>query len=607
MRKILYLLIVVFIPFVFMSCLQNDLQDIQNQVDELEKRTQQLEENQEAYIELLQAYENKLHINDVIYTQNGTTLIMSDNSQIFIPSTDAFTPYIGVNDNWWINGEDTGVAVTGEDGSTPEIGSDGYWYINDENTGIKATGDQGDSPYIGANGNWWIEDHDTNVKASGQDGMSPEIGINGNWWIGDVDTQVPATGQDGATPEIGENGNWWINGEDTNISATGQDGVTPEIGENGNWWINGEDTSIKATAPYIISIDYVDDLMFFYFSDGTSLSIEVNDSGLYVKDGLYKIDYLYFDFYAPSTFYEEVLIENGLPKFRSTHYNYANYDGSELKMNETEESYILYGDLISYYNEYINPYLGNYPTYLGDTAKAVQRELRITKSNEIVGYTYYPDINNFTIEIPETPKEVYHTARTGYYTSMDGKEEVYFSPNVIEIRQIYQMYNDSNERIYIDTVKNASFNKDGSLSFSKGNLYLNRYSGNMLLSFYNYDSVYFDLNKNEFTIKPYELIDEIKNAQNLEYWEPIKITGDPLVAVVMGNDGSTSTPQYGTAYYNEIPVFIQTWNYMSGFTGYLEVKIYDCNGSYLGKESVSNMNYNKMLTENYIAIPYCMD
>lgn len=202
--------------------------------------------------------------------------------------TDGYTPIIGANGNWYINGDDTGMPAIGKngengvDGITPQIGGDGYWWIGDENTGVPVTGKDGKpgingvTPIIGTNGNWFIDGVDTGVKAigidgqdgkdgldgqDGEDGVTPLIGWNGNWFIDGVDTGVPAEGKngkdgldgidgvDGVTPHVGTNGNWWFGTTDTGVKAEGIDGIdgnTPSIGENGNWFINGLDSGIQA-------------------------------------------------------------------------------------------------------------------------------------------------------------------------------------------------------------------------------------------------------------------------------------------------------------------------------------------------------------------------
>lgn len=49
-------------------------------------------------------------------------------------------------------------------------------------------GEKGNSPYIGVNNNWWIDGVDTGKTALGKDGQTPYVGNNGNWWLGNYDT-----------------------------------------------------------------------------------------------------------------------------------------------------------------------------------------------------------------------------------------------------------------------------------------------------------------------------------------------------------------------------------------------------------------------------------
>lgn len=54
-----------------------------------------------------------------------------------------YTPLIGDNGNWQINGEDTEKPSRGEQGYTPIIGDNGNWYINGEDTGKPSRGETG--------------------------------------------------------------------------------------------------------------------------------------------------------------------------------------------------------------------------------------------------------------------------------------------------------------------------------------------------------------------------------------------------------------------------------------------------------------------------------
>jgi hypothetical protein len=53
------------------------------------------------------------------------------------------TPVV-TNGNWYINGQDTGIAARGE---SPSI-KDGYWYVGNDFTGVSAIGDGAEFAYF---------------------------------------------------------------------------------------------------------------------------------------------------------------------------------------------------------------------------------------------------------------------------------------------------------------------------------------------------------------------------------------------------------------------------------------------------------------------------
>ena len=120
----------------------------------------------------------------------------------------------------------------GEDGVSPtvEIGENGNWYIDGEDTGIAAEGPQGPQGEQGTQGE------------TGSQGPQGETGPQG------PEGEQGPQGEAGDTPYIGENGNWWVDGKDTGTAAQGPqgEGSTIEIGANGNWWIDGVDSGVSA-------------------------------------------------------------------------------------------------------------------------------------------------------------------------------------------------------------------------------------------------------------------------------------------------------------------------------------------------------------------------
>jgi len=70
--------------------------------------------------------------------------------------------------------------INGENGYTPTIGQNKHWWINGVDTGIVAEGQNGDdglTPFIGQNGNWWIGATDTGVSASGGGSYTPDFDL----------------------------------------------------------------------------------------------------------------------------------------------------------------------------------------------------------------------------------------------------------------------------------------------------------------------------------------------------------------------------------------------------------------------------------------------
>ena len=205
-------------------------------------------------------------VDSVLYTWNGINWVREDlKGKPGSSGKDGSTPYIGYNDNWWVDGEDLGIKAKGEDGNTPYI-KNNTWWIGSQDTGIVAHGKDGAIPTI-KNGTWWIDGTDTGVKAVGEDGTSVKILgskespedlpqdaetgdgflIDGELWIWNGekwDNVGRIQGEDGKTPYI-KNGTWWVGTEDTGIKAIGQDGSTPEI-IDGYWWIKGQNTWVIA-------------------------------------------------------------------------------------------------------------------------------------------------------------------------------------------------------------------------------------------------------------------------------------------------------------------------------------------------------------------------
>lgn len=177
--------------------------------------------------------------------KDGFTPVIGDNGNWFINGEDTGKPSRGANGQdgktptvaigpgpdyyWIIDGVVTNITAKGENGRDGNDGKDGK---------------DGFTPVIGDNGNWFIDGQDTGKPSV----IIPVIGPgpNYNWFINGQDTGMPSRGKDGEdgkdglTPEIGDNGNWWIDGKDTGKPSV----IIPVIGDGPNyhWFIDGVDT-----------------------------------------------------------------------------------------------------------------------------------------------------------------------------------------------------------------------------------------------------------------------------------------------------------------------------------------------------------------------------
>lgn len=159
---------------------------------------------------------------------------------------------IGANDNWFVDGIDTGVKAKGEKGDTGSGFNTTRQYssvsdmmadtnpANDSEIVVVVLGDVGNfymrlSSYIDPEGvtNGYLpigsaQDIST-IKGDpgkdGKDGLTPHIdSATKHWFIGTTDTGILAEGKNGITPSIGANNNWFIGSTDTGVLAKGQDG-----------------------------------------------------------------------------------------------------------------------------------------------------------------------------------------------------------------------------------------------------------------------------------------------------------------------------------------------------------------------------------------------
>ena len=195
---------------------------------------------------------------------------------------------IEANDNWFVDGIDTGIKAKGEKGDTGSGFNTTRQYssvsdmvadtnpANDSEIVVVVLGDVGNfymrlSSYVDPDGitNGYLpigsaQDIST-IKGEpgkdGTDGITPHIdSATKHWFLGTTDTGIKAEGadgtdgEDGVTPHIDSvTKHWMIGSQDTSIIAEGQDGkdgvdgITPHIdATTKHWFIGDTDTGILA-------------------------------------------------------------------------------------------------------------------------------------------------------------------------------------------------------------------------------------------------------------------------------------------------------------------------------------------------------------------------
>lgn len=194
---------------------------------------------------------------------------------------DGVTPNIGDNGHWWVGGEDTGIDAQGpqgepgKDGEDGEDGEDGQ----DGQDGKPGTGGSMPDITIGVNGNWYINGEDTGVSAKGEDGDDGDKGDDG---------APGAAGQSAYDLWVQEvkAGNVYKNGELWDKDRTsvddfweflrGNDGEDGEDGQDGEDGLNGA-TIIKGSPNAIIQYYKLDVEEFVNWEDG-SVKYRIYDS-----------------------------------------------------------------------------------------------------------------------------------------------------------------------------------------------------------------------------------------------------------------------------------------------------------------------------------------
>lgn len=233
---------------------------------------------------------------------NGILTFIVDNDptppegyNVIGPEGKSPTITIGANENWFVNGVDTGKPSRGAKGDTSilTIGANGNFYIDGEDTGQKAQGPTGPpgtdgkdgrngvdgvSPEISisADGYWEINGTKTDKKAVPENGTNGKDGKAATVRIGTVSTGAPGTqaavNNSGTETDAvlnvtiprggdGTNGKDGSNGKDGAPGAKGADGATwlfgnvapTNQGKTGDFYINTTtyDVYSKATGAWV--------------------------------------------------------------------------------------------------------------------------------------------------------------------------------------------------------------------------------------------------------------------------------------------------------------------------------------------------------------------
>lgn len=191
----------------------------------------------------------------------------------FTNGKNGYTPYIGSNGNWFINGVDQLKPSRGEKGDTGEKGNpgvdgidgktpyivDNYWYINDTNLNVKALGTDGNDGQDGKtfeikSGLYSAPENIGNINNLGPEGDAlselptlPTTGVSGyGYVVYDRVTTPLSPFYDLYWAKDGD-ANWTIMHPFSGLKGkNGTDGHTPYIGSDNYWYIDGVSTGVRA-------------------------------------------------------------------------------------------------------------------------------------------------------------------------------------------------------------------------------------------------------------------------------------------------------------------------------------------------------------------------
>lgn len=160
------------------------------------------------------------------------------------PGQNGYTPYIQDN-NWYINGVDTGVRALGVNGTNGQNGQSfviqsglysipaNYGQTNNEGPNGEVLQQLPTLPQTGISGKGYVCYDPLTTPLSPYYDLYYANDGDSTWTIIHPFSGIQGeNGADGATPYI-QNGNWYINGNNTGVSATGPQGIQGPQGEKG--------------------------------------------------------------------------------------------------------------------------------------------------------------------------------------------------------------------------------------------------------------------------------------------------------------------------------------------------------------------------------------
>lgn len=417
-----------------MACNKRDLdrldeaaQDHARRLRKLEKMLIEAQQQVKLIHKLLVEYDGRLTVTDAGRVDNSFYIRFSDGDTLLIGMAE--TPVISLSpeNEWLVNGVNTGIVCKGEDGDDggipPRIRQEnGMWEISVDG------------------GNTWKS---TGVKVQGEAGAAgeiPKIGVgeDGNWYINGEDTGVPMAGKDGMSPaapqvEVRDNGdgsfNWWIkngNGEwkDTGVLAIGKDGQEGSGGQDApyikNVTVSGKNisfifnTNIPGTTPptNVITVEREVDFSYTIMEDGKWVLLPSKPFAIPIG-GTRKISFRFPSGTFSNSYGWKIILPDG---FEFLGLTYVGDRSFEVKLR-VEKGVTEYRSGLIFLTVSVNS--GDYPVIIPVSTQLYQIDVKdLTFSDSYVYHVY----NDYGEKVAEVCKEY---IRDG---TLEGKQAVVIYP-----------------------------------------------------------------------------------------------------------------------------------------------------------------------------------